>query len=120
MIWWVAPLAAAAGFVGLCVVLRDEQRQRRATRAAGTDSRAVEARRASPTPVRSPSGAGSVVTAPVGRGRRLLRVLGAVVGVRLVGVQTALSAVAVLGSDGAQKPHPGPGPVPDQRPEYRP
>jgi hypothetical protein len=40
--------------------------------------------------------------------------------VLLVGVQTALSAVAVLGSDGAQKPHPGPVPGPDQRPEYRP
>ncbi|MBF4579237.1 hypothetical protein [Frigoribacterium sp. VKM Ac-2530] len=60
------------------------------------------------------------MTAPVGRGRRLLRVLGAVGGVLLVGVQTALSAVAVLGSDGAQKPHPGPVPGPDQRPEYRP
>ena len=60
------------------------------------------------------------MTAPVGRGRRLLRVLGAVVGVLLVGVQTALSAVAVLGSDGAQKPHPGPVLGPDQRPEYRP
>ena len=53
MIWWVAPLAAAAGFVGLCVVLRDEQRQRRAAR---TDDQAPEARRASPTAVRPPSG----------------------------------------------------------------
>ncbi|WP_209560074.1 hypothetical protein [Frigoribacterium sp. PvP032] len=60
------------------------------------------------------------MTAPVGRGRRLLRVLGVVGGVLLVGVQTALSAVGVLGSDGAQKPHPGPVPGPDQRPEYRP
>jgi len=59
MIWWVAPLAAAAGFVGLCLVLRDEQRQRRTTRAAQTDSRAPEARRASPTPVRSPGGQGT-------------------------------------------------------------
>jgi len=40
--------------------------------------------------------------------------------VLLVGVQTALSAVAVLGGDGAQKPHPGPVPGPGQRPEYRP
>jgi len=60
------------------------------------------------------------VRSPVGRGRRLLRVLGTVGRVLLVGVQTALSAVAVLGSDGAQKPHPGPVLGPDQRPEYRP
>ena len=60
------------------------------------------------------------MTSPVGRGRRLLRVLGAVVGVLLVGVRTALSAVAAFGSDGAHKPHPGPVPGPGQRPEYRP
>lgn len=60
------------------------------------------------------------MTSPRGRGRRLLRVLGTVGRVLLVGVQTALSAVAVLSSDGAQKPHPGPAPGPDQRPEYRP
>ena len=60
------------------------------------------------------------MTTPVGRGRRLLRVPGTVGRVLLVGVQTALSAVAVLGGDGAQKPHPGPVPGPGQRPEYRP
>ncbi|TWX39980.1 hypothetical protein ES689_00305 [Frigoribacterium sp. ACAM 257] len=60
------------------------------------------------------------MTSPVGRGRRLLRVLGEVVRVLLVGVRTALSAMAVLSSDGAQKPHPGPMPDVDKRPEYRP
>jgi len=56
MIWWMAPLAAAAGFVGLCVVLRDEQRQRRATRAARAGEPPQEARRGSTTAVRPPSG----------------------------------------------------------------
>lgn len=64
MIWWVAPLAAAAGFAGLCVVLRDEQRQRRATRAARTSGQGQgqvqgqlqEARRGSSTAVRPPKG----------------------------------------------------------------
>ena len=60
------------------------------------------------------------MTSPAGPGRRLLRVLGTVAQVLLVGVQTALSAVAVLGGDGAQKPHPGPVPDVDRRPEHRP
>jgi hypothetical protein len=56
MIWWVAPLAAAAGFAGLCLVPRDEQRSRRAARAQHARQSPQEARRASPTPVRSPNG----------------------------------------------------------------
>ncbi|MBF4579238.1 hypothetical protein [Frigoribacterium sp. VKM Ac-2530] len=56
MIWWMAPLAAAAGFVGLCLVLRDEQRQRRTTRAARTGEPLQEARQGPTTAVRPPSG----------------------------------------------------------------
>jgi hypothetical protein len=60
------------------------------------------------------------VTSPAGRGHRLLRVAGATARVLVVGVQTGLSAMAVLSGIGGQKPHPGPVPGPDQRREYRP
>ena len=54
---------------------------------------------------------------PAGRGHRLLRVLGAIARVLLVGLETGLSSFGALSG---QKPHPGPVPGPDRRPEYRP